>query len=113
MVAGVVPVVDDPVRTAAGDDAPLPAVPEPRRVDGVLAVVPEFLFGQDVFVVAEAGVVVAWVLVGAAAFDVFDGLVGFGGDGVACFDAVGAAFDEGASAEHGPGQGDESDEQDA
>lgn len=79
MVVGVVPLVDDAVGTATGDDAPQPAVVHTRGVHGVFAVVAEWLFGEGALVVAEARVVLR-VRVGAAGFDEVDGVPGFCGE---------------------------------
>ena len=72
MVVGVVPGLDVP-GVATGDDAPRPAVAQPRRVHGVLAVVVAGLLGEDAFVVAEAFVVVGGVGERPAGFDELDG----------------------------------------
>ena len=81
MVVGVVPGLDVPriAASAAGDDAPRPAVAQPRRVHGVLAVIVAGLLGEDAFVIAEAFVVVGRVGEGPAGFDEVDGVPGFVG----------------------------------
>ena len=78
MVVGVVPGLEAG-SVAAGDDAPRPAVAQPRRVHGVLAVIVAGLLGEDAFVIAEAFVVVGRVGEGPAGFDEVDGVPGFVG----------------------------------
>lgn len=78
MVVGVVPGLDAG-SVATGDDAPRPAVAQPRRVHGVLAVIVAGLLGEDAFVIAEAFVVVGGVGERSASFDEIDGVPSFVG----------------------------------
>lgn len=79
MVVGVVPLVDDAVGSAAGHDAPQPAVVDAWCVHGVFAVVAEWFLGEGALVIAEARVVLR-VWVGSAGFDEVDGVPGLCGE---------------------------------
>src|ERR1700754_5055141 len=74
VVVGVVPALGVARIRPARDDAALPAMVEPGRLNGVLPVIAAVLGGQEPLAVAEGDAVVARVLERPARPDVLDHL---------------------------------------